>query len=144
MIKLANRSRRDRVFFDMLIRELAICLNTGDTSINRELLSPVYVNHAHAGAAADDETYFQITRNSGIQFKPLCDILPDKLLGKLDHMLANAPACLKQSDSRQLIGDYIKQCTDLTDCHLSALNGMQSIYRTWIIHNIKTQKKQEK
>ena len=139
MIKLANRSRKNRVFFDNLIRELAICLNTGDTYLNRELLSPVYVNHAHAGAKAGEETYSQVNCSSGTMFKPLRDILPAKLLDDLDAMLANAPACLKQCDSRPPIGNYIKQCTDLTDCHLSALNEMQSLYKTWIIHKDYTQ-----
>lgn len=130
IIKLANRSRKNRIFFDNLIRELAICLNTGDTSLNRELLSPTYVNHSHANAVDNKETYFRITRDSGMLMKPLGDILPCKLLDQLDAMLASAPACLKRSNSRSLIGDYLIQSTDLNDCHLSALNEMQSINRT--------------
>ena len=47
-IKLANRSRRNRVFFDDFIREMAICLNVGEAALNREQLFPTYVNHAQA------------------------------------------------------------------------------------------------
>ena len=128
IIRLANRSRKNRIFFDHLIRELAICLNVGDTSLDREVLVPTYVNHSMAGKVRNNEYYCQITRDDGILFLPLYDILPSDLLDRLDEMLANAPANLKRCGSRKLITDYLSQCTDLTQCHYSALNQMQSIH----------------
>ena len=128
IIKLANRSRKNRIFFDHLIRELAICLNVGDTSINRKQLAPSYVNHSLAGTVAEDENYFQLNRDTGCLFQPLENILPVAILDALDAMLQQAPPELKGSCSRKLITDYLTQCTDLTDCHYSALNMMQSIH----------------
>ena len=127
-IPLANRSRKNRIFFDHLIRELAICLNVGDTSLDREVLVPTYVNHLHAGMVAKDEYYIQPNRDTGCLFLPLGDVLPSSLLDRLDEMLANAPANLKRCGSRKLITDYLSQCTDLTQCHYSAMNQMQSIH----------------
>lgn len=126
-IKLANRSRSNRVFFDHLIRELAICLNVGDTTLNREELVPTYVNHAHASNLVEDENYIQLDRDTGCLFRPLAQILPRKLLDQIDEMLQQAPTSLKGSHSRKLITDYLSQCTDLTDCHYSAMNLMQSV-----------------
>lgn len=116
------------MFFDHLIRELAICLNVGDTALNREELMPTYVNHARARELADDYNYIQITRDTGCLYLPLAQILPNKLLDQIDEMLRQAPCNLKRSHSRELITAYLSTCTDLTDCHYSAMNLMQSIY----------------
>ena len=116
------------MFFDHLIRELAICLNVGDTALNREQLVPTYVNHAQAGELVEDENYIQITRDTGCIYKPLALILPSKLLDQIDEMLMQAPHNLKGSHSRKLITDYLSSCTDLTECHYSAMNLMQSVY----------------
>lgn len=127
-IKLANRSRTNRMFFDHLIRELAVCLNVGDTALNREQLVPTYVNHAQARELVEDENYIQITRDTGCLYQPLAQILPCKLLDQIDEMLQQAPHNLKGSNSRKLITDYLSSCTDLTDCHYSAMNLMQSVF----------------
>lgn len=128
IIKLANRSRKNRIFFDHLIRELAICLNEGDTSINRGQMAPTYVNHSMAGTVTDDENYIQLNRDTGCLFQQIEKILPVSILDALDDMLWQAPPELKGSCSRKLITKYLTQCTDLTDCHYSALNMMQSIH----------------
>ena len=126
-LKLSARSRRNRMFFDNLIRELAICLNVGDTALNREELFPTYVNHAQAGELVNDEYYIQINRDTGCLFRPLAELLPNKTLDDLDALLAEAPPELKHCGSRRMITDYLSQRTDLADCHFSALNEMQSI-----------------
>ena len=127
-IKLANRSRTNRMFFDHLIRELAICINVGDMALNREQLVPTYVKHSQARELVENEYYIQITRDTGCLYQPLGQILPSKLLDQIDKMLQQAPHHLKGSHSRKLITDYLSSCTDLTDCHYSALNLMQSIF----------------
>lgn len=128
IIRLANRSRKNRIFFDHLIRELAICLNLGDTSLNREELVPTYCNHSQAGKVAFDENYIQLNRDTGCLFLPLVNVLPGSVLDTLDEMLLQAPPELKGCRSRKLITEYLSQHTDLTDCHYSALNQMQSIH----------------
>ena len=45
------------MFFDHLIRELAICLNVGDTALNREQLVPTYVKHSQAKELVENENY---------------------------------------------------------------------------------------
>ena len=125
IIKLANRSRKDRIFFDQLIRMLAVELHLGSDELNRFHLMPVYVCHSHARETAHSEHYTQLNRNSGCSYKPLCEVLPAALIDQLEALLADAPANLKGSNSRKLIADYLKQRTDLTDCHLSALNEMR-------------------
>lgn len=127
-IKIANRSRKNRVFFDDFIREMVICLNVGEAALNREQLFPTYVNHAQAGKLVENEYYIQITRDTGCLYQPLGQILSSKLLDQIDEMLQKAPRNLKGSHSRKLITDYLSSCTDLTDCHYSALNLMQSVF----------------
>jgi len=126
-IALADKSRKNRVFFDNLIREIVICLNCGDTVINRELELPVYACHKYARTANGDDKYFQITRDSGMFFKPLGEVLSEKYLDSIDQMLREAPSELKLCGKRALITSYISEVTDLTDCHFSALNQMTSI-----------------
>ena len=59
IIKLANRSRKNRVFFDQLIRMLAVELHLGSDELNRFHLMPVYVCHSHARETAHSEHYIQ-------------------------------------------------------------------------------------
>ena len=125
IIKLANRSRKNRVFFDQLIRMLAVELHLGSDELNRFHLMPVYVCHSHARETAHSEHYIQLNRDSGCLYQPLCEVLPAALIDQLEALLTDAPANLKGSKSKTLIGDYLKQHTDLTDCHLSALNEMR-------------------
>lgn len=127
-IKLANRSRKNRIFFDHLIRELAISLNLGDDSLNRKQLVPTYVSHEYSGKDSDCGNYIQLNSKTGCLYVPLSDVLPASLLDSIDDMLRHAPLELKGSGSRKLITAYLSKCTDLNDCHYSALNSMQSIY----------------
>lgn len=125
-IKLANRSRKNRVLFDFLVLELVVEINLGTISLNRDLLIPTYVNHAHAGSLSEADNYVQLNRDTGCQFVPQGEALPSNLLAALDKMLREAPAKLKGCRSRKMITDYLRQHTDLTDCHFTALNKMQS------------------
>lgn len=126
MIKLANRSRKNRVLFDFLVLELVVEINLGTTSLDRDLLIPTYVNHEHAGNLSEADNYVQLNRDTGCQFVPQGEALPSNLLADLDKMLRKAPPELKGCRSRKMITDYIRQHTDLTDCHFTALNQMAS------------------
>lgn len=126
-IHLANRSRKNRIFFDQLIRELVICLNTGDVSLNRNLLMPTYVNHKLAGKISEDSNYIKVNYATGLLFCPLSDVLHYKILDALDKMLFEAPLNLKHCNSRHLITEYLASCTDFNDCNFSALNEMQCL-----------------
>lgn len=126
ILKLSNRSRKNRIFYDFLILDLAISLNGGEKQLNRALLAPTYVNHAHA-ANLNDGCYCQVTRDSGCFYRPYHEILSKKMLDQLDVILADAPPELYRCGSRKMITDYLSLRTDLTDCHFVALNEMQSI-----------------
>lgn len=126
-LKLANRSRKNRIFYDFLILYLAVELNLGTKAINRDELMPTYVSHAHAGDVRNDEYYVQITRNSGCIYRPCHEILSKKMLDQLDAILAEAPLELNHCGSRKMITDYLSLRTDLTDCHFVVLNQATSI-----------------
>ena len=116
------------MFFDQLIRELAICINTGEKSLNRELLMPMYKNHsANVNAYHDNIHYEQVSRDSGCLWTPLKECLSSKVLDALDNMLCNAPGDLMRCNSRSRIQKYMMEYTDLVDCHFDAMNTMQSI-----------------
>ena len=125
-LKLSARSRKNRILYDFLARDLAINLNCGEKQLNRDLLAPTYVNHAHATNIIT-WNYCQVTRDSGCFYRPYRELLPKKTLDDLDALLAEAPPELKHCGSRRMITDYLSQRTDLADCHFSALNEMQSI-----------------
>lgn len=125
-IALANRSRKNRIFYDFLVRDIAINLNLGEKQLNRDLLAPVYANHSHA-ANLNDVNYCQVTRDSGCFYLPYNKILSKEMLDQLDAILAEAPPELHHCGSNKMITDYLRQRTDLTDCHFTALNIMQSI-----------------
>lgn len=125
-LQLANRSRKNRIFYDFLILDLAVNLNLGEKQLNRDLLVPTYANHAHA-VNLNDENYCQITRDSGCLYRPYREILSSKMLDQLDAILAEAPPELNRCGSRKMITDYLSFRTDLTDCHYAALNQATSI-----------------
>lgn len=125
-IALANRSRKNRVFYDFLIRDLVVNLNCGEKQLNRDLLVPSYASHAHA-ANLNAENYCKVTRDTGCFYKPYTEILSKVILDQLDALLAEAPSELNHCGCRKMITDYLRQRTDLTDCHFSALNPMTSI-----------------
>lgn len=125
-LKLANRSRKNRIFYDFLILNLAVELNLGSKALNRDLFAPTYVNHIHA-ANPNADNYCRVTRDSGCLFLPYREILSKKMLDDLDVILAEAPPELYHCGSRKMITDYLSQRTDLTDCHFVALNQAVSI-----------------
>ena len=121
-IKLANRSRSNRMFYDNLIKEIAICINVGDTAINRELELPSY--RPMQGKSKDD--IIHNSKTSVIGFDTPATMLPASVLDRIDGMLQEATRQnLTHYNSRRRISDIIKIHTDLTDCHkrFPALSG---------------------
>lgn len=99
------------MFFDNLIKEMAICINVGDTCINRDL-----------------ELFSYRGKKQNIGFDTPGGMLSDSTLTAIDLMLSEAMRQgLTGCNSRIRISDFIKQHTDLTDCHLCALNDMMSL-----------------
>lgn len=111
------------MFYDSLIKDIAICLNTGEKELNRFLLHPSY----RSPLKNDRETLSFGNSHQQIGFDSAISMLPVKVLDAIDDMLADAPHDLCGSCSAIKIRDYIKACTDLTDCHCSTLNTMSSI-----------------
>ena len=125
MIRLANRSRKNRMFFDNLIKEIAICINVGYTTVNRTVELPSY----RGLQRRKDEDVIDIGNNhQAIGFDTPEDMLSPSLLRSIDGMLAEAKAeGLSGCGSRLQISKFIQEHTDLTDCHLCALNEMMSL-----------------
>ena len=121
-IKLANRSSKNRMFYDNLIKEIAICLHCGDRILNRELQLPSYRG---TNTRLKDKEAISLTKNEAMGFDTPRDMLPVATLDQIDRMLSEAPCRLMRCKSREPITEYIKQRTDLTDCHLTALNELQ-------------------
>ena len=124
IIKLANRSRKNRMFFDNLILELAICLNVGDTTLNRDLMLPSYRG---IQTRCNDKEAISLSKVAAVGFNTPRQMLPTPTLDAIDRALREAPPQLKGCGSIRLIKNYISAFTDLNDCHLTALNTMQSI-----------------
>lgn len=124
IIKLADKSRKNRILYDFLVLELVVETNLGTRHLDRDLLVPSYLNHQHAGKAQENEYYCKITRDDGCIFVPQGQAFPKQLLDQLDDLLRQAPPELKGCRSRKMITDYIRHHTDLTDCHFTALNQM--------------------
>lgn len=125
MIRLANKSRKNRMFFDNFIKEIAICINVGTTSLNRDLELPSY-RGIHR---RKEEGVIDIGNNhQAIGFDTPAQIFSPTILSAIDRMLEQAKLHgLTGCNSRRLISDYIMRYTDLTECHLSALNEMMSL-----------------
>lgn len=121
-INLANKSRANRMFFDNLIKEIAICINVGDMAINRDLELPSYRGKSRRKG---NDVVDIGNKSQAIGFDTPAGMLSGKCIDAIDEMLRTAN--LKGCNSRQQISDFIKQHTDLTDCHLCALNGMMSL-----------------
>ena len=113
------------MFFDNLVKEIAICINVGDTSINRELELPSYRGIQRRG---EDDTISHGSHVSAIGFDTPVGMLSRKALDAIDLMLQDAKSLrLEGCNSRRRISDFIIEHTDLTDCHLCALNDMMSL-----------------
>ena len=125
IIKLSNRSRKNRMFFDNLVRELAICIKCGDLTLNRDIELPSYRGKQ---TRCRDPKAVSLTKTEAVGFDTPRRMLPEATLDAIDLMLSDAPRHLRYYKSREDIADYIKQRTDLTDCHLTALNEMQLFF----------------
>lgn len=125
MIRLANRSRCNRMFFDNLLKEIAICINTGAKAINHDIELPSY----RGMSRRKEEGVIDMGDNhQAIGFDTPSQMLSRGTLRAVDAMVAEAASLgLAGCGSLQKISDYIKSKTDLTDCHLCALNEMMSL-----------------
>jgi len=125
MIRLANRSRCNRMFFDNLLKEIAICINTGAKGINHDIELPSY----RGVSRRKEEGVIDMGNNhQAIGFDTPSQMLSRGTLRAVDAMVAEAASLgLAGCGGRQKISDYIKSKTDLTDCHLCALNEMMSL-----------------
>ena len=124
IIKLASRSRKNRMFYDNLIMEMAICINCGDTTIYRDLEMPSYrgMGTRKCGEGID------MGNHQAMGFDTPATMLPKQTLDRIDNMLQEAKQQgLNGCNSQRRIADFIMQHTDLTDCHLTALNQMRSL-----------------
>ncbi|MBP5776716.1 MAG: hypothetical protein J6W56_04110 [Prevotella sp.] len=112
------------MFYDSLIKDIAICINVCDTRINRDLEHPSYrgiQRRKQEGAICQSNV-------SAIGFDTPAQMLPPSALNNIDDMLQEAKRRnLTGCNSRRQISDFIMLHTDLTDCHLCALNEMMSL-----------------
>lgn len=124
IIRLANRSRSNRMFYDNLIKEIAICINVGDVKINRDIELFSYRGLQRRRR----EDAFGISKTEAVGFDTPAGMLPVSVLDSIDLMLSSAKAAgLSHCNSRSVISNFIKMMTDLNDCHLCALNDMMSL-----------------
>lgn len=125
MIALAAKSRKNRMFFDNLIKEIAISINVGDVTLNQNLELPSY----RGMQRRKEENVVHIGSNhQAVGFDTPRSMLTHTTLCALDALLGEAKdKGLKGCGSRQRIADFIISQTDLTECHLTALNEMMSL-----------------
>ena len=113
------------MFFDSFIKELAICINTGACRVNRQLELPSY-RGMHERLLHGVIDYG--SNHAAVGFDTPGTMLNSKTLTALDNMLCAAKEKgLTHCNSRKRIQDFLLAHTDLTTCHLCALNGMLSI-----------------
>ena len=87
MIRLANRSRRNRMFFDNLLKEIAICINTGAKAINHDIELPSY----RGGSRRKEEGVIDMGDNhQAIGFDTPSQMLSRGTLRAVDAMVAEA------------------------------------------------------
>lgn len=120
-VRLQNTSRKNRMFFDSLIRELAICVYLGDTSLNRSLELPSYRGPHNFDAPG---TVYIGNNHAAVGFDTPGGLLSPRCLAGLDAMLAAAEAGGLKGCTEAECRAFLLASTDLTDCHLSALNEM--------------------
>lgn len=125
MIRLANRSRCNRMFFDNLLKEIAICINTGAKGINHDIELPSY----RGISRRKEEGVIDMGNNhQAIGFETPSKMLSLSTLNSIDYMLEEASSKgMAGCNSRRMISDFIIAHSDLTDCHLCALNEMMSL-----------------
>ena len=112
------------MFYDNFIKEIAICINVGDTRVSRDIELPSYrsIQHRSKGCLVHN------SKVSAIGFDTPSQLLPSSVLDRIDEMLQEAAEQgLTHCGSRGIISDFIMSYTDLTECHLCALNEMMSL-----------------
>ena len=125
ILKLANASRRNRLFFDNLFREIAICIHTGDTEINRDIELPSYRGRGRRL----ERDVIPISKDEAMGFDTPRSLLSATVLGNIDRLLHKArESGLNRCRDRIRVSTFIIAHSDLTDCHLTALNEM-TIYQ---------------
>lgn len=118
-IKLSNRSRKNREFYDALLRTLAVEINIGSTRLNRDLMLPSFrpihdTTAEHIGSHVEKRGW-----------DTPADMLPASTLDAIDNMLADAASQnMKDCCDKIRISQYLINQTDLTTCHLCALNEL--------------------
>ena len=124
-ISLANKSRKNRMFFDHFIKELAICINTGACRVNRDIELPSY-RGIQARKLPGVIDYGN--NHAAVGFDTPGTMLNPKTLNALDNMLCAAKEVgLTHCNSRKRIQYFLLAHTDLTTCHLTAINDMYSL-----------------
>lgn len=121
------------MFFDELIRLIAVEINIGSTCLNRDLMLPSYRG---INTRLSDEGNIPISKTEAMGFNTPRELLTPKTLDQIDGLLAEA--CHKQLEglcSILSIMDFLKEHTDLTDCHLTAINNLELTNYHRIIRN---------
>ena len=77
------------------------------------------------GTRCKDPKAISLTKTEAMSFDTPREMLPKATLDAIDLLLSEAPCRLMRSKTVKPIADYIMLRTDLTDCHLSALNEIQ-------------------
>ena len=125
-ILMQNKSRKNRIFYDFFIRYLYCLLFNGETKLDIDMLVPTYVSQMRAKRFIDTEyyreNYHQLNRDTGELLVPMRTLLTTKLINELTTFLEQAPPHLKFCRDKCKFDEYFFQRTDLTDCHLSAVN----------------------
>ena len=111
-IALANKSRSNREFFDWLIRVLAVELNVGGKELSANLIIPSY----------SAKILYCDPDGKAWCFAKVSDYLSKKTINELNNMLKSAAL---KNEGLFKIRDYLLENTDLTDCHLTALNDFR-------------------
>lgn len=104
IIRLQQKSRGNRRFFDALVRLLAVELALGGREVSPRLILPSW-------------RYFKVCGELG----PWAEVgmeLPAKTVAALTAMLREEGPARTVADAREIL----LRRTDLTDCHLAALN----------------------
>lgn len=125
MIRLEKMSSKNRAFVDALLRVLAVELNVGSKELNRELEVECYASTFDTGA---DNIGLNVAKRRWVR---IGDKLSARCMAEIDRMLADG--ALEGCCDRIKISDYIIANSDLTDCHLTALNEMEltNYHRRW-------------
>ena len=127
IIHLAAKSRKNRMFFDNVIKDIAICINIGQESIDPDL--DMGLPSYRGRNRRNEEGVTDIGNNhQAVGFDTMRQMLSPATVRAINDMLSLAKAeGLANCCDRRKISDFIQTHTDLTDCHLCTLNEMASL-----------------